>query len=1024
MEAAGRTMGSDELPLFTFALDGEGRFARLSSRWSQTFGIPAAELLRLRLPDLLAEGQAAAWRRVEGRVLRGETVPRFELTLEARSGRPVFVDGSAWPEGDGIAGSLVDVTARREAEQARTRVEESFRRFFERNPAAAFVSTVAGRLLDCNESFVRMLGFASREEALATPTPFHYASRPDRAILLDQLRHSKRFEDVEIRLRRRDGTPIIVLGSVSLTSSPDGGEILEGVGFDITPRLDAERALRQSEARYRSMVENGLGFLCRHDLDGRILGVNPATARALGYKAEHLVGRSLAEGLAPEVRGDFPAYLERVRRGDTAKGMMRVVTRQGEERIWMYRNVLQDIEGGPPEVLGFAIDVTDSRRARDALAASERRYRQLLDASGDLIQSVNAEGRLEYVNPQWATTLGYTAEEARGMSLAELLAPREVDHCFSVFERLQGGEAVRQVETVFVAKEGREVPVEGSLSAIFEDGRFMACQGFFRDVTRSKALEADRQAYLDQIQRQNLELELRRREAERANHLKSEFLATMSHELRTPLNAVMGFSDLLAEENAEPLTPKQHSYLSFVRNGAEHLLRLIDDVLDLSKIEAGRLKLEPETFHVSAVLPEVTSTVGPLAARKEITLEQEVPADLAVFADRLRFKQILFNLLSNAVKFTPAGGVIRVVAEREEGFVLVSVSDTGIGVAPGQHEAIFDEFQQLAGPVGSPKEGTGLGLAIVRRLVEQHGGRVWADNLEDDGGGGSRFTFMLPDREGLLCPPTGPVVLRLPRASSVMPLILLVSDDEEARAGWTAALEAEQYDVRAAGYDGEVLRRVSELGPRLIILDLGGRTPGKGWTVLRDLARLAPGSVASVLALTPPETGKRAAFLAGASGCLLQPVDGALLLQAVRRRVPPLGSPRAILIVDHQPERQRRLTEATLAAGYRPVVVSGGREALQTALRILPFAMVLSLRLPDLEGYQTLLRLRSTPATANLPVLALASESVSLAEPQLLDGPTRLLLAEDGDWREGFARELEQTLSGWAVSEPPWRGVS
>ena len=676
-------------------------------------------------------------------------------------------------------------------------------------------------------------------------------------------------------------------------------------GVTARKETDAERALqrttealRESEARYRSMVENGLGYLCNHDLEGRILSVNPAAARALGYRCEDLVGRSLADGLAPSVRGAFPAYLERIRRGETAEGMMRVVTRQGEERVWMYRNVLQDLGAGPPQVVGFAIDVTESRRARDALAAS-----------------------------------------------------------------------------------------------------------------------------LDQIQRQNLELELRRREAERANRLKSEFLAAMSHELRTPLNAVMGFSDLLVEDASEPLTPKQRRYLSFVRGGAEHLLRLIDDILDLSKIEAGRLKLEPQTFRVSTVLPEVTSTVGPLAIRKKIALDLKVPEDLTVYADRLRFKQILFNLLSNAVKFTPEGGRVRVAAELEEGLVLVSVSDTGIGIAAGQHEVIFDEFQQIAGPGPEPREGTGLGLAIVRRLVEQHGGKIW---VESEAGKGSRFTFMLPNHEGRLGPPTGTFLPRPLRADGP-PLVLLVSDDETACAGWSAALEAEQYDVRVLRRDGAVPWLAAEIAPRLVVLDLasaGGHeeADGHGGEILRDLVQSDPGAAPPVLALAAPETGKRQAFLAGASGCLLHPVSGEMLLSAVRLRVPSLGPPRGVLIVDDQPERQRSLTEATLAAGYRPVVVSSGGEALQTAIRIQPLAIVLSLRLPDFDGYQALLRLRSTPATANTPVLALASESISVSDAQLLAGPTRLLLTEDANWRESFILELKQTLSGGGQEES-WRAV-
>jgi signal transduction histidine kinase len=223
--------------------------------------------------------------------------------------------------------------------------------------------------------------------------------------------------------------------------------------------------------------------------------------------------------------------------------------------------------------------------------------------------------------------------------------------------------------------------------------------------------------------------------------MKSEFLTRMSHELRTPLNSIAGFSDLLNEESAGPLNEKQKTFVTYILEGSEHLLSLINDILDLSRIEAGRIELHRENFSGTAALDEVLDTAEPLAMAKNIEIESRVQSDLCVHADRVRFKQIIYNLLSNALKFTPEGGKVRIDSTSQHGWVEISVSDTGIGIAREDQEAIFDEFYQAAASTKGVKEGTGLGLAITRRLVEQHGGRI---NLESEPGKGSRFSFTLP----------------------------------------------------------------------------------------------------------------------------------------------------------------------------------------------------------------------------------------------------------------------------------------
>jgi signal transduction histidine kinase len=239
----------------------------------------------------------------------------------------------------------------------------------------------------------------------------------------------------------------------------------------------------------------------------------------------------------------------------------------------------------------------------------------------------------------------------------------------------------------------------------------------------------------------NQVLQERNEEVERANRLKSEFLASMSHELRTPLNAIIGFSDLLAEKAVGPLSDKQARFVAHVRNSARHLLELINDVLDLSRIEAGRLELKPEDFSASAAATEVLATIQPMAVAKHVHLQNCFVADLMARADRIRFKQILYNLLSNSIKFTPSGGQVKIDGASSDGWLNLSVADTGVGIPHAELGTIFDAFRQVGATTNGVKEGTGLGLAITKRLVEEHGGRIAVESEPEKG---TRVTFSVP----------------------------------------------------------------------------------------------------------------------------------------------------------------------------------------------------------------------------------------------------------------------------------------
>ncbi|MFN7998195.1 MAG: ATP-binding protein [Bryobacteraceae bacterium] len=380
-----------------------------------------------------------------------------------------------------------------------------------------------------------------------------------------------------------------------------------------------------------------------------------------------------------------------------------------------------------------------------------------------------------------------------------------------------------------------------------------------------------------------LQVDMRNREVERLNQLKSEFLASMSHELRTPLNAIIGFSSLLAEQSAGPLNGDQQSYVAHVKKASHHLLDLINDILDLSKIEAGRLVLAFEEFALEEALSEVLSTIKPLARDKDIRLTTAGCAGHVVFADRVRFKQILYNLLSNAIKFTPRGGEVRLDASVKGDHLSIAVTDTGIGIPASEHQAIFEKFHQVGSGTRGVREGTGLGLAITKRLVEQHGGEI---AVFSEPGLGSRFVFSLPYVSGgseARNEGADPIAARTAGTKEEQELCIAVVEDNPANRALFEAMLKGHFRVTAYENGQEALDGFRQEKPDLVLLDIA--LPGiDGVEVLRRIRSSPSLAAVPVVAVSAyAMSGDREKFMAaGFDHYLAKPVtDRSMLLEAI-----------------------------------------------------------------------------------------------------------------------------------------------
>jgi PAS domain S-box-containing protein len=406
--------------------------------------------------------------------------------------------------------------------------------------------------------------------------------------------------------------------------------------------------------------------------------------------------------------------------------------------------------------LAEELNLEDKRESTDAAAdlpapghlQSFLRFRDLLEAAPDAILEVERDGTIVLLNAAAERMFGYQRDELLGQ-LIEILVPESLRERHRGHRDHYAAQPVTRpmgigLELFARRKDGSQFPVEISLSPIRASmgSRAMA---IVRDITSHKQAELEANAMQQQFNAElaakNQQLEVRNKEIERANRLKSEFLASMSHELRTPLHTIIGFADLLAEELKGDLNADQKRFVGHVQRDSRHLLELINDILDLSKIESGRLELQLEEFDTAAAISETVAGLRSLAENKRIAIAETLGQDLTITADRLRFKEILSNLVSNAIKFTPEEGRIVVECREHGDGILFAVADTGIGIHPSEQQAIFDKFYQLGPTTRGVREGTGLGLAITKRLVEMHGGSIW---VESSPGAGSRFQFMLP----------------------------------------------------------------------------------------------------------------------------------------------------------------------------------------------------------------------------------------------------------------------------------------
>jgi len=494
----------------------------------------------------------------------------------------------------------------------------------------------------------------------------------------------------------------------------------------------------------------------------------------------------------------------------------------------------------------------------------------------------------------------------------------------------------------------------------------------------------DRRHLMAQLEQRNVALQ-------EANRHKSVFLANMSHELRTPLNAIIGFSELLTdarEGQFDDATRKR--FLSQILTSGKHLLGLINDILDLSKVEAGQMELRLSLVSVAEAVDQVSKTVEPLVAKKNITLLAKVDGAGEVLADGGKLKQMLLNLVSNAIKFTPEDGTVTIDAMRTKDTVEISVADTGIGIAEADLKQIFHEFHQVDPGPGRKHEGTGLGLALTKRFALLHGGDVRVTSRIDKG---SIFTLVMPIHARVQ-PPSEHARAGAVNGHGSGPLVLVVEDDPAAAELLTRQLTNAGYRTEVARSGNDALERARQLKPAAITLDII-MPELDGWEVITRLKSDEATSgipIVVVSVVDNPELG----MALGAIDYFVKPVNSSALVERLSRfdveRAPGQRKVR-VLVVDDEAANRTLLTEALEPAGFTVLPATGGREAIEIAKSSKPDLVLLDLMMPEVNGYDVVEALRADERTRDTPIMVLTAANLTEADRRQLNGRVSQILS-------------------------------
>jgi len=762
-----------------------------------------------------------------------------------------------------------------------------------------------------------------------------------------------------------------------------------------------EEAIHRTEAIVRTAMD-GIVTFSKDALN--ILTINPAAEKIFGYGQNQLAGSAVyqliapPEGMSPDVY--LKSVLDDLIRADTYR---EIYGRRADGSVFPLEVIVTEVQTGEKSFLtGTFRDITERRAAEEAIKQSEGRFRDLFEKSPDPVFVEDDKGNILDVNEAACALHGMTKAELIGNNAVNLVPPEKRQNLEMEFFDVSENKSY-VLESLSYTKDGQAIPVEIRASQI-EYGGHPATLLHVRDITARKQYEAA--------------LNEAKESAETANRAKSAFLANMSHELRTPLNAIIGYSEMLSEDAAdfgyEDIVPD----LNKIQSAGSHLLDLINNILDLSKIEAGRMEMYLEEFNVSAMLDNVASTISPLVEKNKNKFELQIDDSVGLArADLTKTRQTLFNLLSNATKFTE-NGTITLVASVEKmddkDFLVFRVSDTGIGMTPDQVNSVFAEFTQADASTTRKYGGTGLGLTISKRFCQMMGGDI---TVESQLTVGTTFTAFFPvmvvdnskSPDSQLAPKMS-ADTRIDAPASG--LVLVIDDDPTVRDLIVRSLAKEGFSVGVATNGAEGIRIAKELKPDAITLDVMMQGMD-GWSVLEQLKSDPDLAHIPVVMISIVDDRTRG-FALGAAGYLTKPIDRQKLIDTLkmfRKKATTSALFGQILVVDDDPNQRDMVTRTLEKEGWVTEEAENGLDALKKLDTFAPDLILLDLMMPEMDGFQFLTELQKTEHGSSIPVIVVTAKDLTSEDREQLSGVVEEILMKSAYERDSLLNKISQLIN-------------
>ncbi|ABA22037.1 PAS/PAC sensor hybrid histidine kinase [Trichormus variabilis ATCC 29413] len=769
-------------------------------------------------------------------------------------------------------------------------------------------------------------------------------------------------EEREWTYIRKDGSRFPVL--LSVTPLYDAEENITGflgIGSDITARKLAEAALRESEYRYATLAQTAPVGIFRNDASGRCIFANERACNLIGSPLEDILGEGWVQSLHPDDR------LRIVREWNQA--IKQNLPFKAEYRFRHPNNVINWVisqaipeRGSDGEVTGYIgtmTDINDRKRAEEELL----HLSQALESAVEGISQLDTQGHYIKVNPAYAQITGYTPEEMIGMEWTSTVHPDDQEKMMAAYRQM--------------LKNGK---VEMEARAMRKDG-----SAFYKQVVMVKAYNQQQECIGHYCFMKDIS---DRREVER---LKDEFVSVVSHELRTPLTSISGALDLLASKVVPAGSEDAQRMLNIAANNTDRLVRLINDILDIERIESGKIQITPQACNAADLMTQSVEVMEELAEQGGIQLAMS-PLSAHLWADPDRIIQVFTNLISNAIKFSPAGATVWVTAKIPEKselekfpnpVILFEVKDQGRGIPADKLESIFERFGQVDASDSRQKGGTGLGLAICRSILQHHGGRIWAESTL---GEGSTFFFTLPifpeeqnqEEEFLHRPHTTP---QHPK-NSTSPLILHCDDDFSVRAVMQVILEKQGYQVMTVASGKEAVEKAKFNQPDAIILNL--MMPDiDGWETLALLKQQPETQNVPVIILSGVTPDHNKELSHDVSDWIIKPPDVKLLCRALEKATTKQQAIK-VLVVEDDPDLAQVLIAMFNRHGISTFYAQKGREAIQISQNIIPDLLVLDLGLPEWDGFAVVDWLRQHQHLYHVPLVVYTARDLDESDRQRL----------------------------------------